>query len=248
MEREARPGELTFQPLALEPRRVRDIDPVRMAKWLRALGSPVRLEMLWYLTRPHYLEEIASHLKLTRQSARKHLDKLVAIGVLEKRGGMRDSGPVTEYLLNPQALFLLYDEFEKLGSLRSERRGPLLAPTMAEPGRRPLGGKDAGPCLYVVRGLHTGQRFPLSQGREVNIGRDPRCDFVVDHDPFVSNRHAGVRWDHGRFVLADFRSMNGTMHNWGLLPRGLEVPLAHGDLVGVGRTILAFWNVESARG
>lgn len=223
-------------------RLVEDQDIEKMASWLRPLASPVRLRLLRFLTRPHYLEEVASHLKVTRQAARKHLDKLVGIGVLEKRSGIRESGPVTEYLINPQALFLIYDEFEKLGSLRGDERQDVLHRTLAEPGKRVVAEPAQGPCFYIVRGLNTGQRLPLAaRDREWTVGRDTRCDFPIPHDPYASNRHAEVHWDGRQFVLTDLRSTNGTHHNWALLPRGGGVALRHGDVVGVGKTLLLFW-------
>jgi DNA-binding transcriptional ArsR family regulator len=220
------------------------LDLERMASWLRPLASPIRLKLLRFLTRPHYLEEVASHLKLSRQAARKHLDKLVAIGVLERKSGVRDTGPVTEYVINPQALFLIYDEFEKLGSLRRNEPQDVMMRTLAEPGKRAAPDARAGPCFWIVRGLNTGQRVTLLKagGREWLIGRDAPCDLVVQHDPYASNRHAEVRLEAGRYVLTDLRSTNGTTHNWAMLPRGGSVTLRHGDLVGVGKTLLLFWD------
>jgi DNA-binding transcriptional ArsR family regulator len=223
-----------------------DLDLERLAGWLGPLASPVRLRLLRFLTQPHYLEEVASHLKLTRQAARKHLDQLVAIGVLEKRSGTRETGPVTEYIINPQALFLIYDEFEKLGTLRRDEPREVLHRTMAEPGRRVAAQPAEGSCFWIVRGLNTGHRAMLQRrtDRRWVIGRDEECDLAVAHDPYASNRHAEVRWDGQRYLLADLRSTNGTHHNWTLLPRGGEVALRHGDLVGVGKTLLLFWGMD----
>ncbi len=225
-------------------RALEDADLERLAGLLLPLSSPVRLRLLRFLTTPHYLEEVASHLKLTRQAARKHLDKLVAIGVLDRKPGTRDTGPVTEYVINPQALFLVYDEFEKLGSLRRDERSDVMLRTVAEPGVRSPAAGAAGPCMWIVRGLNIGLRaaLPPKDGREWVIGRDVRCDLVVAHDPYASNRHAEIRRENGAYVLTDLRSTNGTKHNWALVARGGEVPLRHGDLVGVGKTLLLFWD------
>lgn len=214
----------------------------RLAAWLGPLASPVRLRLLRFLSRPHYLEEVASHLGISRQGARKHLDKLVEIGVLERRSGVRDTGPVTEYVLDPQALFIIYDEFEKLGSLRRDDDRDARARTLPGGGRAG-NSAPAGPCLTVVRGLNTGSRHALDKdnGREWTLGRDERCQVVVAHDAYASSRHAEVRCDGRSFVLADLGSTNGTLHNWKPLPSGAEVPLKHGDVVGIGKTLLLFW-------
>jgi DNA-binding transcriptional ArsR family regulator len=207
-----------------------------------ALANPVRLRLLAFLTTPHYLEEIASHLKLTRQAARKHLDRMVEIGLLERRAGVRESGPVTEYMLNTQALFLIHDEVGKLGTLRPREPTRVMSRTQVEV--EPEESVPArGPCLIVARGLTPGQRFPLERGPEPRwvIGREPGCQVAMQHDPYASNRHAEVRWSEGGFSLADLGSTNGTQLNWGPLPRGGEAPLRHGDVVGVGRSLLLFW-------
>lgn len=224
------------------------MDLERLAKLLKPLGSPVRLRLLRYLTRPHYLEEVASALRLSRQAARKHLDKLVSIGVLQRQPGVRDSGPVTEYVIHPQALFLIYDEFEKLGSLRPAERDDLMMRTLPEPGRGARSDRARGPCFFVVRGFGMGLHIPLTPQVQQSwvIGRDHRCDLPLPHDPFASNRQAEVSWDNGRFMLSDLRSTNGTEHNWALLPRGGQVALRHGDLVGVGKTLLLFWDEATA--
>lgn len=234
-------------PPAHSGREAPDLD--RIAGWLRPLASPVRLRLLRFLTRPHYQEEIAAALGLSRQATRKHLDKLVRIGVLERRSGVRGAGPVTEYVINPQALFLIHDEFEKLGSFRPDGRDDALARTLPGSGSgRPAAAKAApGPCLFVVRGFGTGTRLDLGpeEGRVWLVGRDPRCEIALTHDPYASNRQAELVQDGGRFVLTDLRSTNGTEHNWAPLARGARVTLRHGDIIGIGRTLLLFWDAPA---
>ncbi len=224
------------------PKDTAEAECERLAGLLAPLASPVRLKLLRFLTRPHYLEEIASHLVLTRQAARKHLDQLVRIGVVDKRPGTRDTGTVVEYRVAPRAIFLVYEEFEKLGSLDPEGPDPFVR-TMAEPSRRADPRLVPGPCFHVVRGFNTGRVLRIARGpKEWVIGRDELADFCIDHDPYASNRHAEVRWEPPGFVLADLHSTNGTTHNWVRLARGAEANLRHGDLVGVGRTLLLFWD------
>lgn len=219
------------------------LDPVRLSRLLRPLASPVRLRILEYLTTPHYLEEVASHLRVTRQAVRRHLDQLVEIGLLERHSGNRERGPVTEYVLNPWAILLIEDEFEKLELLRPKAERDTLQRTMAAAGRPAPADLLAGPLLSVIRGLHVGHRVPLGPRghRTWVVGRDPRCEIALLHEPYASNRHAEIRIEGARYVLRDLRSTNGTQHNWGLMPRGGERELGHGDLIGVGKTLLLFW-------
>ncbi len=225
-------------------------DMDRLARLLWPLANAKRLDLLAFLTRPHYLEEIASHLGLTRQAARKHVEMLLSIDVIQRRPAVRGSGAVVEYAVNPRALFLIWQEFEKLGALRPAGEENLVAHTRvgegdgAVPGDgNPETGPPVGPTLWAVHGLNTGTRYPLTHHHKATwrLGREPRCDIRIDYDPFVSIRHAEVNAQNGHFVLTDLASRNGTQHNGTLLPRGGEAVLRHGDLVGVGRTTFLFW-------
>lgn len=221
-----------------------DADLGEIARLLRPLASPVRLGLLRFLARPRYLEEIASHLGVSRQAARKHLEQLAAIGAVERRPGTREGRAVTEYTVNQQAIYLVYDEFEKLGSLGNAEREQPLSRTLQRGGPIAPGSAGQGPCLFVMRGFDTGRRIPLARrpGAEWIIGRDERCSMVVKYDPFLSNRHAEVLYEGGRFILADLKSTNGTSHNWAPLGRGGRANLRHGDVVGVGKALLLFWD------
>lgn len=211
---------------------------------LEALANPVRLRLLAFLVAPHYLEEIGAHLGQSRQGARKHLDALTEAGLVERRPGTRPTGPVTEYLLNPQGLFLVHDEFGKLGALKPSSDDAVMVRTRVEGGPRGASPVAGGPCFHVVGGFAPGLRTALTRrdGPPWTLGRDGRCAVVVGHDPYASNRHAEVRWEQGRHVVVDLASTNGTQHNWATLPRGGSAALRHGDVVGVGRTLLLFWD------
>jgi DNA-binding transcriptional ArsR family regulator len=215
---------------------------------LEALANPVRLRLLGYLTQPHYLEEIAVHLGITRQAARKHLDKLEGAALVERRSAMRDQVRVLEFVINPQTLFLVHDEAGRLGELQREDPPVDVQRTRHDPAPRSPAMPASGPCLYTMRGLQPGRRHALGLGgeRRWTIGRDEGCDVVVGHDPYASNRHALIRYDR-TFFLQDLGSANGTLHNWAALPRDGEVMLAHGDVLGVGKTLLLFWEAPRQR-
>ncbi len=218
-------------------------DMEHLAKLLWPLANAKRLDLLAYLTEPHYLEEIASHLGLTRQAARKHVDVLCSIGVLQRTAATRPSGAVVEYCIDRRALFLIWQEFEKLGALRPQASQQLVAYTRVGTTVDQRPGPPTGPALWVVHGLAAGAQFALHQDAQETwlIGRDARSDIHIDYDPYVSTRHAEVHAQGQEFVLTDLASRNGTEHNGATLPRGGEVILRHGDLIGVGRTLFLFW-------
>ncbi len=221
-----------------------DVDFDVLADHLKPLGNATRLRLLHMLTRPLYLEEIASKLGMSRQGARKHLDDLVDLGVLRKQFGRRDFGPVTEYVTNAQKIFLLQVEFEKLGGLKPPAEAeprPTLDRSASATGARRSPPRPA-PRLAIVRGPSEGCAFELADqaARVWRIGRDKAAEIRLDHDPFLSNRHAEVRRDARGFVLADAFSRNGTTLNWRRLDRGATVALKPGDVIGVGKTSLVF--------
>lgn len=77
----------------------------------------------------------------------------------------------------------------------------------------------------------------LTDQRAVVIGRSRDCDIVVEH-PSVSRRHARL-WLQPRSELEDLGSVNGTRLGGVLLKPGARSPFRPGDLVEIGRVVLA---------
>jgi FhaA, N-terminal domain/FHA domain len=92
--------------------------------------------------------------------------------------------------------------------------------------------EPAPPVAHLVVGDH---RHVIDSGRLV-LGRSSDCDLVID-DPNVSRRHAEVRREDGRYVVADLGSTNGVELNG---RRVQTAPLRHGDRLLVGKTELVF--------
>jgi two-component system NtrC family sensor kinase len=98
------------------------------------------------------------------------------------------------------------------------------------------------PSLFVIRGNDQGVRFELEQ-KTVGVGRDA-SNAVQIHDTEVSRQHAEIRRDETSYVLADLNSSNGTFVNGN---RVREHPLASGDQVQVGGTLMLFtWPSEAS--
>lgn len=74
-------------------------------------------------------------------------------------------------------------------------------------------------------------------GAEATIGSDPASDFVVD-DPTVSARHARIRRHHGRWLISDLGSTNGTIVNGTRIAR--ETALARADKIRLGTVQFTF--------
>lgn len=89
--------------------------------------------------------------------------------------------------------------------------------------------------LVTNRGPATGTGFPL-RAPLITIGRHPDNDITLG-DSTVSARHAQIRVDGDRYLIADMGSFNGTYVN--RLPID-QAELNHGDEVRIGRHRLLF--------
>jgi len=98
-------------------------------------------------------------------------------------------------------------------------------------------------CLVVIRGARLGTRIALDNA-QTTIGRDSSCDFQIS-ERSVSRTHCRVTRHAEAFWLEDLGSTNRTMLNGKAIDR---TPLADGDQVRVGNTVLKFigaGNIES---
>ncbi len=102
-------------------------------------------------------------------------------------------------------------------------------------------GRRIGPVgwLVAMNGRYAGRDSRL--GRTTSIGRDSlRNDIVLD-DSTVSASHTRIRLEHGRFVLYDLGSTNGTMIN---RRRTQKQTLMDGDEIVIGKTVFIFKEVR----
>lgn len=92
------------------------------------------------------------------------------------------------------------------------------------------------PVLRITAGPGSGQIYALSAEVLTCIGRARANDIVLD-DVSVSSEHCRVRSEEGEFVVHDLKSTNGTFVNERRVTRQ---PLAVGDVIKVGETLLQF--------
>jgi transcriptional regulator with GAF, ATPase, and Fis domain len=88
--------------------------------------------------------------------------------------------------------------------------------------------------LIAIKGPLTGSAFPVVT--ELNIGRDPANQLVIDH-PSVAARHSRIAKNAQGFVLQDLDSASGTLLN------GLPIQdrlLETGDLIAIGDSAFRF--------
>jgi len=95
--------------------------------------------------------------------------------------------------------------------------------------------------LHVIE---SGQILPLADRTEFTIGRTAEGQPIVpdvDLTPYnayangVSRLHAALKLVKNQIVIVDLGSSNGTYLNGSRLPPYVEVPVAHGDVVYLGK-------------
>lgn len=219
-----------------------------LAQDLKALANERRLHLLHLLTTPRYGEELSEALGTSRPNALKHVEKLDDRGFVRSMPGRRESGPVKEYQVVPQRLYALSVTLQDLGRLEPEG-GPEIAGSPATmddrigeagEGEPPKGG-DRHPRLRILDGPETGNALELDEeGRRWRIGREEALDLTLDHDPYVSGRHAEVHPAPAGYAIVDVHSSNGTYLNFEQLPAGGRAELAPGDIVRIGHTRLVY--------
>jgi hypothetical protein len=96
-------------------------------------------------------------------------------------------------------------------------------------------GDQTGRRLELVTGSETGRIVRITPPSLV-IGRGAEADLRLT-DTGVSRRHAELRVDPNGVTLVDLKSTNGTAVNGKLVD---EAPLADGDRITVGTTVLVF--------
>lgn len=217
-------------------------DDARLAEACAALASATRVALLREVRVPKTLAEIQvrpdepdADRNIARQVVRRHLDKLIEVGLVRTRGSEETRS--TEFVLDNQTLYALAEEVLDLARIRPAVEPD--APTVVAPRRAPAPSK--GPSLVLVRGLEPGLAYPLRDADAWIVGRKRGVAVALDFDPFVSAENARIARVSGRFLLEDLPgSRNGTFLNFERLAPGERAPLEHGDVVGVGRSILVY--------
>lgn len=225
----------------------------RLSAHLRALGVANRLDLLSKLQLPRTLSEIqlqptrrdasrSPERALSRRAVEGHVEKLQELGLVRARSSARGGRPVTEYLVNRGALFLLVDEFRRLSLAPGVPVPQAMAETTASDSALTPGARRAlGPALVLVGGPIEGTAFPLSGEGPWVVGREKGVAVSLPYDPFVSKHNSRVWREEGRFFVQSLPgARNGTRLNWGLLRGEERSEVAPGDVLGVGRSLLVF--------
>jgi FHA domain len=105
--------------------------------------------------------------------------------------------------------------------------------TVPPPELAQLRANFVGVVLEILNGPLEKKRMWLIRGQNLTIGRTSMADFVIPHDEGLSSVHCEVAWRHGKCIVRDLGSGNGTIVNDRQIA---ESVIETGDILVVGKT------------
>lgn len=213
----------------------------RLLLRLRALASPVRLQILRALVVPSRSQDLRVRATgeragfdaqrfLGRSTVIEHLDILEAAHLVRRVG--------EAYVVDQQEMVAFLQDLGDLARLRAivEVDVETTRPTVGPPSR-PL---VPPPRLLIVNGPKAGQAFALTGAGPWRVGRDASCEVALAHDPHVSRLHVTLsREEGGLLVESSMTAKNAALVDFAPLEPGQRVPVRPGSILGVGATSLS---------
>jgi DNA-binding transcriptional ArsR family regulator len=224
-----------------------------LSAYLDILSSSTRLRILKLLEkRPMDVTSISRETETSYENTKKHLDRLLSIGVIRKEAGIgRETSkgvhPVWEYSLLPGSL----ERIVRTLGIFSNLRITGVDRTLDERLNRVKGGVSgallgSSPMVVVMGGKEDGRAFTLGVG-ETRVGRrdpgkpgaaDPDRNIVLDDSYQAVTR---ISRPHGKIgvvegvTFEDSGSTGGSFINGKKVPRNEAVALRNGDLLELGQ-------------
>ena len=161
-----------------------------LSRYLNVLSNPVRLHILKIIEHtPKEASEIAADIGTSYVNTKKHLEKMLAAGIITKEAGFgratsRGSLPVWKYTTRPGGIEEIIRNLGLFSNLDIHIKGSELAEKVDE-ARRMVSREYAGetPVIFVLGGPADGQTFPLSE-EVTRIGREEKRlgPLMTEHD------------------------------------------------------------------
>lgn len=227
-----------------------------LSEYLDVLSSSARLRILKFLEKkPRDAKAISREIETSYENTKKHLDKLLSIGVIKKDAGLgaptsKGIHPVWEYSLVPGGLEAIIRNLGLFSNTRFQIVGSEISKRLDEV-KGTLSKEVLGnvPAVIVLGGPDDGRVF-LLRHNQVNVGRiDPENPgaFHQDMDVVLSEGYTAVTRisrPHGHFHLEkgiwyveDCGSTGGTQVNSRKLEKNVRTELHDGDLIELAKGI-----------
>jgi len=227
-----------------------------LSEYLDVLSSSARLKILKFLEKkPRDARAISKEIETSYENTKKHLDKLLSIGVVKKEAGLgsptsKGIHPVWEYSIVPGGLEAI---IRNLGLFSNKKvqvmEGEIhsrLASVKGTLSKEFLGNM---PASIVLGGAMDGKVFLLKKD-EVNIGRIDSentmryntSDDIVLSDEYsavtrVSRPHGRLIREGGAWYIEDTGSTGGTSLNNRRIEKNTRVPVHDGDLLELSKGV-----------
>jgi len=227
-----------------------------LSEYLDVLSSSARLRILKFLEKkPRDARSISKEIETSYENTKKHLDKLLSIGVIKKEAGLgaptsKGIHPVWEYSLVPGGLEAIIRNLGLFSNTRVQIVGSDISHRLDDVkstlSREVLGNASA---AIVLGGPDDGKVFLLKKDM-VSVGRidpenrtlfDPETDVVLSEGYSAVTR---VSKPHGRFVkeksgwgYEDCDSTGGTQLNNKRLEKNVRMILHDGDLIELSKGV-----------
>lgn len=223
-----------------------------LSEYLDVLSNSVRLKILKLVEkRPKDARTISHEIETSYENTKKHLDKLLSIGLIRKEAGIgrptsKGVHPVWEYSLVPGALDAVTRSLAIFSNTPLSPDHRVLSDQL-----RDVWGKFSQefgpfPALIVMGGEVDGAIYFLKESI-ISIGRvdpaaiaTPGVSLVAFPDPYravtrVSRPHARILEERGRYYIEDRGSTGGTFVNSERVEEGKKVLLKDGSLIELAR-------------
>lgn len=227
-----------------------------LSEYLDVLSSSARLRILKFLEKkPRDARAISKEIETSYENTKKHLDKLLSIGVIKKEAGLgaptsKGIHPVWQYSLVPGGLEAIIRNLSLFSNTRVNVVGSDISKRLDEVkgtySKEVLGNV---PAVIVLGGPDDGKVFTLRDER-IGIGRtDPenRAAFRPEIDVVVAEGYSAVTRvsrPHGRFIrkngvwhIEDCGSTGGTQVNNRKIEKGVPLALHDGDLIELAKGV-----------
>jgi DNA-binding transcriptional ArsR family regulator len=227
-------------------------DPIfleELSEYLEVLSNPLRLKIVKFIERePREMTAIAEHVGMSYQNTKKHLDRLVSTGLVQRAAGFgreteRGIAPVWKYSLADGGL----ENLTKTLGVFSSIATPMGYNDISErirAVRSALGenGGPAGPVLYLIGGPADGRAFILTTDR-IPMGREDPDNPPTGAEGMVvlpieyravtrvTKPHAFLVQSVDSWQIEDNASTGGTFLNSVRLDPLKRTPLANGDVI-----------------
>jgi len=227
-------------------------DLQELSEYLDVLSSSTRLKILKAIERkPRDVRQISAAIETSYENTKKHLDKLMGIGVVRKEVGLsrptaKGVHPVWKYSLVPGGLEAITRSLGLFANLNLTLTNAVLAEKLAGV-RETFSGEFSGqnPVFILLGGSDDGRVFPIG-GERVALGRaDPAApsrpgqEIVLGEEyaavTRISRPHARLTRRQGAWLIEDCGSTGGTFVNGSEVERGTRRELRDGDLVELAK-------------